>query len=63
MREMLRQQNQAEKDYIHQKNLDYIYEKKEAKDIQDNEEKENMNQKLLEAVKCYCSFYTKVHLV
>lgn len=51
MREMLRQQNQVEKDYIHQKNMDYINEKKEAKDLQDNEEKENVNQKLHEAVK------------
>jgi len=50
---MLRQQNQAEKDYIHQKNMDYINEKKDAKDLQDHEEKENLNTKLLENVKDY----------
>lgn len=48
--QMKQDQTEFERDWRHQRNMDYINEKKEVKDNQDRENKENMNEELLEGV-------------
>ena len=51
LNELLRQQNAKEKEYMHHKNMNYINEKREEKTLKQHQEKENMNDDILENVR------------
>ena len=44
-------QNEMEKEWRHKRNMAYVNDKKETKDMKRKEDKENLNEELIESVK------------